>query len=90
MTLREVASQVHALSHGRVNGEKFTKRELKNVFTMWMRESTRYIGEITLADGNWLFALGRYADEYDYWIPDTREQEQRLYDALGISYKVGE
>ena len=48
------------------------------------------IGEVTLADGNWLFALGRYADEYDYWIPDTREQEQRLYDALGISYKVGE
>lgn len=89
MTIKEIAGQLHKMSKGHINGEKFTKRELENVFQMWMRNSTRYIGSITLPDGEWLFSLDRFgdkADQFDYTIPDTREQEMELmYKGLGLA-----
>lgn len=85
MTIREISKQLHQLSHGIINGEHFTIRELERTISMWMRGSKRYICEITLADSSWLFSIDRFADAadgYDYYIPDTREQEERLWEAL--------
>lgn len=91
MTLHNIASQLHSLSDGRINGEHFTKAELERALQMWMRNSERnaiknaFVLEIVLRDGAWLAEVTRFADSpdgFDYWIPDTREQEARLYEAL--------
>lgn len=87
MTINEMARQIHDLSKGQVNGEKFTLKELTDVFRIWLKSSDCYIGEITLPDGNWLFEIEQHSkriDGYSYWIPENRKQEQRLYEALGI------
>ena len=35
--------------------------------------------EISQPDGRWLFKITHYSDgEWDYYIPDTREQEYKL------------
>ena len=87
MTIKEIADQIYRMSKGQVNGEKFTKRELENVFRMWMRTGNEYIGSVILPDGEWLFLIDRFGhdqSQYDYYIPDTREHEKSLYKALGI------
>lgn len=88
MTIKEIAKQIHGLSNGLVNGEKFTKSELEIAFQKWMQTGNRYIGFVVLPDGKWLFSLDRFgqkSDEYDYFIPDNRGQEQELYKALGLA-----
>lgn len=87
MTIKEIADQIYKMSKGRVNGEKYTKRELEAVFRMWMRTGSEYIGIVVLRDGEWLFLIDRFgseSNEYDYYIPDTREHEKSLYRVLGI------
>ena len=87
MTIKEITKQVHKLSGGIVNGEKFTKKQLEDAIKMWMRTGDSYIGEISLPTGNWLFLIERFPHErnqFDYWIPDTRDQEKHLYKMLGI------
>ena len=40
--------------------------------------------EVNLPDGPWLVRIFRVGDEFDYLIPDTREQESVLrYELLG-------
>ena len=88
MTIKEIADQIYRMSKGQVNGEKYTKRELENVFRMWMRTGNEYIGSVVLHDGEWLFLIDRFGhdqNQYDYYIPDTREHEKALYKALGIA-----
>lgn len=79
MTLNQTARQLHKLSKGRINGEKFTIQELKEVLAMWMRDSDTYIGRITLPDGEWFFLVDRFPYDkkcFGYYIPDTREHEK--------------
>ena len=88
MTIKEIAKQIHQLSGGMVNGEKFTKAELEIAFRKWMQTGNRYIGSVVLPDGEWLFSLDRFGqkpDEYDYFIPYNRGQEQELYKVLGLA-----
>lgn len=90
MTVREVATQLCEIStDGKFNGEKFTRRELAdyihNMFRGELKLGNRFVMSMVLKDGEWLFAVDRFADRadgYDYWIPDTREQEQELWEAL--------
>lgn len=88
MTIHEVSSQIFSLTLGGfVNGEKFTKRELEHVFRMWMRDPSRnkvanaHLIEVCLRDGRWFATINKVAegpDGYDYYIPDTRDEESRL------------
>lgn len=88
MTIKETAKQLHKLSHGRINGEKFTLRELTEVINMWMRNSDTYVGQISLNDGDWFFLIDRFPhdnSQFDYYIPDTRKREKDLVkNFLGI------
>ena len=91
MTIREIASQLHYLTSGHINGTKFSKRELEQALTKWMQNPegnaipNTYVLELTLPDGNWYSSVSRFADcrdGYDYYIPDTREDEAILLSKL--------
>ena len=91
MTLHDIATQLHNLTDGRINGEHFTKHELESNLRRWMRHSElnklagRLVIEISLPDGKWLATVDQHsdgADGYDYFIPDTREQESILWTQL--------
>lgn len=92
MTLHDIASQLHDLSvDGCFNGEHFTRAGLETAIRMWMRNpehnkiKNRYVLEISLQDGRWLMTIDKIsdsADGYDYYIPDTRDEEGRLWDLL--------
>lgn len=95
MTIHEVASQIYHLTLGGfVNGEKFTKRELERVLRIWLKDAQNntipntVVVELCLPDGRWLSTVTKFADRpdgFDYWIPDTRDQEFRLMEQLGIA-----
>lgn len=88
MTLHEVAKQVYSLTNGRVNGENYTESELENVFKIWMKNpehlkiKNRCAIVVSLPDGEWLATIDKTPFGYDYYIPDTRDQEQRISNAL--------
>lgn len=92
MTVHEIAQQLHKLTFGgHINGEKFSKTELEHALRIWLRDADhnkipgKVVIEVCLADGRWLATVekfGKSADEYDYWIPDTRDQEKRIWDRL--------
>lgn len=84
MTALDLTKQLYdlALDHT-INGERFTKRQLEHSIHIWLRkDGDNFIFEITLPDGRWFAEMRRIGDEYDYYIPDTREQEQRVIDRL--------
>ena len=89
MTINEIAGQLHKMSKGHVFGRRYTKRELESKLRLTMARRNEYTGIITLADGEWLFSLSKFgdkADQFDYYIPDTREQETELmYRSLGLA-----
>lgn len=89
MTLHDIASQIHNLTFGgHVNGEKFTKVELEHVFSKWLAHAEHniipntMIIEVCLRDGRWLATISKTPYGYDYYIPDTREQESYLRNKL--------
>lgn len=89
MTIHNIAQQLHTLSlDGHINGEKFTRRELEEAIQRWMTNPeklqipNRYVFEICLRDGRWFGTIDKVGDEYDYYIPDTREEEARLVERL--------
>lgn len=86
MTIHEVASSLHGLSvGGYFNGERFTVSRLENQIAALFRGTpkggNRLVFQIALPDGWWYFNVSRFADRpdgYDYYIPETREQEERV------------
>jgi hypothetical protein len=91
MTIHEISNQLHHLSvDGFFNGEKFTKQELEhyihNCFSKGLLKlENRLVMEIRLRDGEWLFTVDRFSnstDGFDYYIPDTREQENHIWTLL--------
>ena len=92
MTLHEITKQLFHLSiDNHFNGEHFTRQEFKHYIINMMRTSeslkirNTIVMEISLADGSWLFAVNKFADTsdgYDYFIPDTREQEAQIWRQL--------
>ena len=89
MTLRQVTDSLYGLSNI-FNGERFTKERLYKYVYSILCKGTPKLGnriafEISLPDGNWLFEVIRYNDRqdgYDYFIPETREQESRIWKTL--------
>lgn len=92
MTLTQVSAQLFDLSLlGYFNGEKFTKEQITNAIKHWMATGKSYIGEIALPDGRWNFEIVRYSDKadgFDYYIPETREQNERLAQKLMSRYEA--
>lgn len=87
MTLHDVATQIHSMTGGHVNGEKYSLAQLEKNIATWCRNAEgHYIGIVSLPDGDWLYELTKGDYGYDYSIPDTREQENRLYDVLGLPH----
>lgn len=86
MTKTEIVNQLFDLSvAGYFNGEKFTKTRLNAYITNMLKTGNRLIMNIALPDGRWYFYINKYCDnEYDYVIPDTREQEERILRFLPI------
>ena len=86
MTLHNIASQLLSLSvDKKINGVKFSAKRLETVLGMWLRPEAlpsgknKVVAEIHLPDGFWFFYIVRLNDgEFDYYIPDTREQEKRV------------
>ena len=92
MTIKQVSAKLFGLAvDGFFNGEQFTKRELEDFIANSFRsEASLKLGhqlamEIALPDGRWLFTITHYdpsADGFDFFIPETREQESRLWARL--------
>lgn len=89
MTLREVSTQLFDLSiDGFFNREKFSRARLHNYLRDMLREPqalaipNTLVIEIALPDGWWHCTVSRFGTMFDYWIPDTREQEAKLLEKL--------
>ena len=86
MTLQTISNQLFNLSlGGHFNGEKFSRQELTSYISAMFRTGSKLIMEICLPDGRWFLKITKYADRsdgYDYYIPDTREQEALLKEEL--------
>lgn len=86
MTLTEVTNQIYDLTiAGYINGEKFTRKQFKEAVKHWFLTGKKFIIEVSLPDGRWLCKIIKLSnDEWDYFLPETRKQEERLYSELGI------
>ena len=90
MTLHETATSLYNLSvGGYFNREKFSLSRLetyiRTLFNGNLKLGNRAVIEIALPDGWWLCEIIRYSDKRDgfaYEIPESREQEQRIYNEL--------
>jgi hypothetical protein len=84
MTKQDIINQLYDLSvAGYFNGEKFTKSRLDKYITNMLKTGNNLIMNISLPDGRWYFQIRRFPDnEYDYYIPDNREQEKKTIDKL--------
>ena len=83
MTLNDVVSQIYSLTKGHVNGEVFTQKRLNDQLRAMLRkENDQYIFEVSLPDGDWFVKAIRRGNMYDYYVPDTRKEEQRYIDEL--------
>ena len=85
MTKAELVNQLFNLSvAGYFNGEKFTKTRLNIYITNMFKTGEILVMNIALPDGRWYFKITKFANgEYNYIIPDTREQEQKIKDIIG-------
>ena len=91
MTLTQAADQLYNLSlGGYFNREKFTADGWRTHVIALMRQpetlkiKNTLVQEIALEDGWWLFSLTYFPEshEYGWFIPETREEEQRLKERL--------
>jgi len=86
MTFRELVNQLYGLSvDGWFNGVQFTKQELANYIRSMFRISgrgvrllnNRLVMRIAMPDGEWFFWIKKHGSAWEYWIPETRDQESR-------------
>ena len=84
MTIKEVINQVYGLSiNGYFNRERFSKTEFNTLIRTMFKNGNNYICEIALPDGWWYMKIMKLQNhEYDYYIPDTRDQEQIIIKQL--------
>lgn len=84
MTLHNLTTKLYSLSvAGYFNGEKFSINEFARFVHHWMDRTDKLFLTIALPDGEWLMFISKLSDGgYDFTIPETRHQEQRLKEAL--------
>ena len=90
MTLNNVVNNIYDLSvNGHFNGEHFTKKQFSDAVKHWMCSSNEFILEAELPDGYFYISIFKYdnkSDCYDYYIPDTREESDKLLEKLMNRY----
>ena len=85
MTLKDVTNSIINISvGGYVNGEKFSKTRLYNYLNAMFRanDDPDFI-RVEMPDGWWytkVYKVHNLKGFYDYYLPDTREQEKELFD----------
>mgnify|MGYP000034103481 CR=1 FL=1 len=86
MTKSEVYKQLYDLSvHGRFNHQKWPFLKFKDYCNEKFKDDKRQsiIVEILLPDGWWYCAISHFKIKneviWDYHIPDTKEEQERLY-----------
>ena len=87
MTLNEVLTQIHDLSDGRINGMRYPKKRFFKNFHHFFEDCgfEKFIISVRLPDGEWNCKIYKLPDgEYDYFLPDTREQDDDLWRELGV------
>ena len=85
MTQLELVNQLADLAvDSRFNAEKFSKKRLYTYISKMCRNiGDSLVMNISLPDGDWYFRINRYsAGGFDYYIPETREQEMRIVEEL--------
>ena len=87
MTLKEACTRVHKLAlAGYINGEKFTAdRFYRQTASLFQDREAPCQVWFTIAqpDGWWYSTINQYRKgEFDWTIPESREQEARIKDAL--------
>ena len=81
MTLVQMADSVYKWSYGHVlNGEKHTKEGFRYWFErmFFLNDRKNVLFSMAMPDGEWFCVATHYDDGYDYYVPDTREQEGEL------------
>lgn len=87
MTIREVSDQIYDLTGGKINEQLFCKERLYKNIQTWFKDCEHnkikngVVIHAELMDGGWYCLLTKYSnniDGYDYYIPETREDEHKL------------
>lgn len=86
MTLHNAINMAYdATTNGYINGVKLTRAEFTSNMVHWFSHSDSFIFEVSCPDGRWLSQIAKFSNgEYGYDLPETREQENRLYKKLGV------
>lgn len=87
MTLHDTVLQLHKLSvSGYFNRENFSVSRLESQIASLFRgepDKRQVVMEISLPDGWWWFTVNQYRPgEFDYTIPDTREESDAILERL--------
>lgn len=79
MTLIQMSDHVYKFSKGHVlNGQKNSKDNFRYWFSHMFDGNKEVLFSMAFADGEWYCIAQHNAHGYDYFVPDTREQETRL------------
>lgn len=80
MTLNQMSDHVYRFSRGHIlNGQKNTKEDFRFWFNRMFRNNEMVLFSMELPDGEWLCKAVHTQYGYDYFVPDTREEEYRLF-----------
>ena len=86
-TLKEILKILYKKCSGRINGEtkSFRKfeREIRNIFQTETQIPISIGLELTIKGEPLYCTLTKYTWGYDYYIPDTRKDEERLKKETG-------
>lgn len=84
MKFMEVAHQIYTMAKPMrcvINGIRIdSEAELKDIFRPLLvcGEDGQFIYEHSLPDGRWFCKIIRHGTYFDYIVPDTREQEEKI------------
>ena len=88
MKMLEMIDQIHSLAvDGEINGKKMTKKEFRDLIANALEhfdKDCKVLLKLRMNDGTWHCSVRRWLPagtrffEFDYLIPDTREQEERM------------
>lgn len=81
MTLNQMSDHIYKYSKGHIlNGQKNSKENFRFWFKRMFCDNEMVLFSMELPDGEWLCkAVRTPANEYDYMVPDTREEEYRFF-----------
>ena len=83
MTKQDVVNQLYELSHDFNGMDDVSKSWLKEYIDTCGYDDGNVYLVIKLPDGEWFMEVSKHSFGWDYYIPDTREEEDRLWDKLG-------